>query len=450
MALTPKLVTIRGLGLTILCLVLLSPRHADACSCDAIGPPCQNAFRVDAVFLGTVRAITTYTTADPPYPRRRVVFAVERAFRGIQDATAQVTTGMGGGDCGYEFKDGERYVVYAHRIDGRLVTGICTRTRLASQAADDLAFLEHMWSPAISGHILGVVTHWNRDLASGASKSWPVPFVHVLLRGPRGTRNVQTDEHGRYDIAGVPAGDYEIDGIPPPLYSARYLHRTIEIRDARACVIADFSAPYDGRLSGVALTSDGQPAGGVQIELMSGDRLWTSSERLTTTTDRDGRFEFGELSPDRYGIGVSLRRTTEPPILYPKTLYPGTPTEIDAVTIELGVGSHVQLEPLRLPPALEARELTGVVVWPDGRPASGVSIWLTDGDVSTQVADAVSTGGDGRFNFIVHDGLRYRLRAHHTILQDGTTLRFDATEGPFVATAQLPPPKLVLNAIVGR
>jgi 5-hydroxyisourate hydrolase-like protein (transthyretin family) len=390
-------------------------------------------------------------TPDSPFPRRLVVFAIERALRGVQDATVEVTTGMGGGDCGYEFKDRERYVVYAHRSsDGRLVTGICTRTRLASQAADDLTFLGQMWSPAASGHVFGVVKHWNRDLAFGESKSWPVPFVHLMLRGPGGARDAQTDEHGRYDIAGVPTGVYEVDAIPPAVFSARNLHRTIEIRDSRACFAADFNVQYDGRLSGVALTSDGQPAAGVQVELISGDRLWTSAEQLTTKTDHDGRFEFGDLSPGRYGVGVSLRRVIEPPILYPKILYPGTPTESNATIIELGEGNHVQLEPLRLPPARESRELTGFVVWPDGRPASSVSVWLADGDTDRIVASSVRTGEDGRFRFVVHDGLSYKVRALYTLLQGGHTQRFDATDEPFVASAQLRSPRLVLAAIVGR
>jgi 5-hydroxyisourate hydrolase-like protein (transthyretin family) len=272
-----------------------------------------------------------------------------------------------------------------------------------------------------------------------------------LLRGPGSARDAQTDEHGHYDIASVPAGVYELQAIPPAVFRTRNLQRRIDIRDSRACFAADFDVQYDGRLSGVALTSDGHPAAGVQVELISGDRLWTSAERLTTKTDRDGGFEFGDLSPGRYGVGVSLRRMIEPPILYPKTLYPGTPTESYAAIIELGEGNHVQLEPLRLPLARESREFTGFVVWPDGRPASGVSVWLADGEDGDRiVAMSVRTGGDGRFRFVVHDGLGYRVRALYTSLQDGGTQRFDATEEPFVASAQLRSPRLVLAASVGR
>ena len=443
----------RGVGVVALCLVALCSRDAAACECEAAGPPCQNAFRVDAVFLGTVRAITTVaTTPESTYPRRLIVFAIDRTFRGIQDATVEVTTGVGGGDCGYVFKDGERYVVYSYRgRDGRLSTGICTRTRLASQAADDLMFLGQLSSPAVSGHVFGVVTHRKRDLAFGNATTSPVPFVHLLLRGPHGARDAQTDEQGHYDIGGIPAGVYQLQAIPPAVFSPSNLQRTIDVRDARACVAADFGVLYDGRLSGTVLTPDGQPASDVQVELVSGDRLWTSVEHVTAKTDREGRFEFGGLSPARYGLGVSLRRMIEPPILYPKILYPGTPTESYAAIIELGEGSNVQLEPLRLSPSRERRELTGLIAWPDGRPASGVSVWLADSEHADRtVAVPVRTGADGRFRFVVHDGLGYQLRAVYTVSRGAETQRFEVTGEPFVASAQLGSPSLVLAPIVRR
>jgi hypothetical protein len=439
--------------LAALWVLALCPREAVACECGTGGLPCENAFSVDAVFMGTAREVSTRQTADSPFRRQVavVVFTVERAFRGVQDAVVEVSTGIGGGDCGYAFKSGERYVVYAYRTnDGRLGTGTCTRTRLVSQAAEDLTFLGQLSSPAVSGHVFGKVTHRNRDLAFGQSKTWPVPFVHLLLRGPAAARDAQTDEHGRYDISGVPPGVYELQAIPPGVFSARDLRRRIEIRHPLACATANFDVKYDGRISGVALTSDGQPAAAVQVELVSGDALWIS-ERLTTKSDRDGRFEFGELSPGRYGIGVSLRRTIEPPILYPKTLYPGTPSETYAAILELGEGAHLQLEPLPLPPARQSRELTGTVVSPDGRPVSGASVSLTDGDIREHfVAISTRTDSGGRFRFTVHDGLSYMVRALYIVQSGAETQRFEASDSTFVASEVLPAPRLVLLPVAGR
>ncbi len=435
----------RTVSLAVLCLTALCPHEAVACECGSGGPPCENAFRFDAVFMGTAREVSTRQTADSRVPRHVVVFAVERAFKGVQDALVEVSTGMGGGDCGYLFKPGERYFVYASRTnDGRLRTGTCSRTRLASQAADDLAFFGQPSSPAVSGRVFGKVTHSNHDLAFGQTKTSPVPFVHLLLRGPAGARDAQTDDHGRYEMAGVPPGMYELQAIPPAVFSAKDLRRRVEIPDPRACATADFTVKYDGRIGGVVRTSDGQPAAAVPVELISGDALWIS-ERLTTTSDRDGRFEFGELSPGRYGIGVSLRRTIEPPILYPKTLYPGTPSESYAAIIELAEGTHLQLEPLRLPPARQNRELSGTVVWPDGRPASGASVWLTDGDIREHVVAAPSrTDSGGRFRFVVHDGLTYGVRALLIVGSGANTQRFEAGDSSFIAMETMPAPRLTL------
>ena len=52
-----------------------------------------------------------------------------------------VDTGSGGGDCGFNFAVGSTYLVFAHRqpTKGRLSTGICSRTSLASWAGESTA-----------------------------------------------------------------------------------------------------------------------------------------------------------------------------------------------------------------------------------------------------------------------------------------------------------------------
>ena len=72
-------------------------------------------------------------------------FKVERSWRGPGTHTVRVITGRGGGDCGYPFERGERYLVYGQRADdGTWRTGICTRTQPAADAAIDIAFLNAM------------------------------------------------------------------------------------------------------------------------------------------------------------------------------------------------------------------------------------------------------------------------------------------------------------------
>ena len=51
----------------------------------------------------------------------------------------EIVTGMGGGDCGYHFKDGERYVVYtirSGRDKSRLYSGACNRIKSVAEVDD--------------------------------------------------------------------------------------------------------------------------------------------------------------------------------------------------------------------------------------------------------------------------------------------------------------------------
>src|SRR5207247_1920928 len=44
---------------------------------------------------------------------RQVDFAITRVFRGNKQDQVSVLTGLGGGDCGYNFQTGQTYLVYA-------------------------------------------------------------------------------------------------------------------------------------------------------------------------------------------------------------------------------------------------------------------------------------------------------------------------------------------------
>lgn len=79
-------------------------------------------------------------------------------FKGkIKSDTVTIRTGLGDGDCGYNFQVGLKYLVYGeeepliHALmrdgsslyigKGYFRTDVCTRTRLLSEAEEDLTFL---------------------------------------------------------------------------------------------------------------------------------------------------------------------------------------------------------------------------------------------------------------------------------------------------------------------
>jgi hypothetical protein len=71
------------------------------------------------VFSGTVARITDEL-------RDRVVnFDVDTVYKGARDASIDVHTGYGGGDCGVAFVVDRRYTVFGFRDDGALNTYSC-------------------------------------------------------------------------------------------------------------------------------------------------------------------------------------------------------------------------------------------------------------------------------------------------------------------------------------
>ena len=117
-----------------------------------------------------------------------------------------------------------------------------------------------------------------------------------------------------------------------------------------------------------------------------------------------------------------------------------------AKVITIGEGTRVELDPLQLPAPLARRQLTGVVVWPDGRPVPSASISLSDGEASwRQVAVGINTDAEGRFTFTVYDGLSYIARAHYNFPDDPAHRQAQGMTGPFVVSTATAPLRVVLK-----
>lgn len=93
-----------------------------ACSCIIPGTPQEELEKSDAVFSGTVMKMEeTISGYD-------VTLQVQEAWKGVEDNLIKVHTGMGGGDCGFSFREGEDYLVYASLVNGELQVYICSLT----------------------------------------------------------------------------------------------------------------------------------------------------------------------------------------------------------------------------------------------------------------------------------------------------------------------------------
>src|SRR5262245_15366694 len=195
-----KLLSIGSLFLALLSL----SENALACVCWLTRPPCEEYWQADAVFIGTSKELSWFEYEDKlpelVIKRKQPIFhfSVDQAFRGVTGSQVEVLTGMGGGDCGYGFKIGEQYLVYAIRDaehkEKMLYTSACHRTRPVRNAGEDLEYIEGLSKASPGGLVFGAVSKYNWPTAnSGPGGSVPLEGVKITLEGPGKSVTVMTD-----------------------------------------------------------------------------------------------------------------------------------------------------------------------------------------------------------------------------------------------------------------
>lgn len=400
-------------------LVSLTPT-AKACSCMESGPPCQAYWPASAVFTGQVIQVTTFTSDQenlPGYQQKLVRFAVSQTFRGVSGMTVETITGNGGGDCGYPFEVGQSYLVYAYsdQKNNKLHASICSRTRLLSEAGEDLEYLQNLTRGQGGGTIFGSVGSF-RNVKSGYQPPRPLPNVRITVEGSRGSSDVLTDDKGEYRLAGLFPGAYKVRITPPEGLWVADGERKVEIQD-RGCAFVRFGLLPRTSLSGKVLDENGEPASKIRIDLVPSNQIGERQQKdtLSIVADDNGRFEFNAIPPGEYFLGIRLSRLALLTFPYPRTFYPSTQDLSKADAIAIREGTSLEGYDLQLTEKLRSRMIEGVVLWPDGRGVSDARICAEEVEHvegSSCNNDGLKVEEDGRFSFSGLEGLRYLVRAH--------------------------------------
>lgn len=130
-------------GVVVACITVLLPLtlfygHHDAFarSCTRPIPPQDEFERNDAVFSGKVTSVMTDQDGSI------VKFDVDRAWKGLSENNVTVVTANSEASCGYPFKEGKEYLVYARGSnENTLSASLCSRTAPAADAYDDFRVL---------------------------------------------------------------------------------------------------------------------------------------------------------------------------------------------------------------------------------------------------------------------------------------------------------------------
>jgi hypothetical protein len=438
----------------IACLLITAAavRPAEACSCVASGPACEDYWRVSAVFVGRVVSISRDAGKLPARaPARRVRFDVSEAFSGVSKGTVEVTTGAGGGDCGFPFKEGVEYLVYANGAaeTGGLTAGICWRTRELARAGEDLEYARRVAAGApVQGRISGSVMLETRSLGRAPARA-PRPLEGVgvrLLRDGQSTR-VVTGIDGRFSAEGLTAGRYDaLLELPDGVYAEGW-PRTIELRDARSCAELHVAAFPDGRVSGRVIDAAGRAVPGLTIELTvpAGLDAAPGPERIRDLTDSDGRYELAHVPAGRFVVGINTQpaQSGEPE---PRLFHPGVAVLNAATRVSLRAGERITLRDFQLPRELTYVALSGVVLDAGGSPAANARVYLKGpAEADYILSEPAITDSSGRFVLAAVPGRSYKIFAERP-RGEGPGAATDSSElVAFTADAAATPFRLLLR-----
>ena len=434
-----------------------SARDARACSCGVSPPPCEVFAKASAVFVGKVidaaqqQVATREDGTKEVFDVGAIRFQVMEAFAGVKGREVTIHSGTGGGDCGYWFKRGEVYLVYAFGELSHLGTTICSRTNPIAEASEDMAFLHNLPASGTGGTLHGRVERFAGDLEHGPSTLvGPMVGLKVIVEGESRRFEVVTDKTGEYQKAGLPPGNYDVRlELPDHLgviaqydtvdrFGSYSGHDKLKVAD-RGCVRNDFSVWLDGRIGGRVTDAQGKPVKEAQIDLMvvgDADKAWSA------WSDADGRYEFRRVQPGHYLLGINLSWVPKPESPYPRTYYPDTSEAAQAKVIAVGEGTRLNSYDIVLPAQFKERTLEGVVVWPDGRTAIGALVLYELADhPGKSLPQNVRTDANGRFSLKLFEGQKYLVYAR-TQTDQHEDMHAEALD--IIPTASAEPVKFVL------
>ena len=128
---------------------VLSPQCASACSCAIESNPKERAKEAmsdsEAVFSGEVAEVKegppTKMMGMSGVRTSRVTLRASEVWKGPQRETLEVSTPRDGMTCGYPFKEGQEYLVYAYTGKQGLEVDLCNGTQRLTEAEADLEVL---------------------------------------------------------------------------------------------------------------------------------------------------------------------------------------------------------------------------------------------------------------------------------------------------------------------
>jgi len=387
-------------------LLIALVHSADACSC--FSAPVTAGYRsADIIVVGRLRQrLDEY---GPLSYRAYYSFSVSRTIKGTHLDTVVIETGIGGGDCGYHFREDVEYLIYASRRKGEYVTSICSRTAPLAAANVDVLFFSRL--PAIL-RVSSVIGHI--EYRRSSEETSMLKRKRITLQNERQSYSTQTDDSGIYLFYDITPGEYTIVlDVADSLYASP---DEMSIRvDSLECKEYSLTLEPNTKIKGRLIYPSRAPAHDLRISLTPADSLSMTHSFgyfRSAMTDSSGEFVFeGGIPLGKYFLAINPNgATVERP--HPTIFYPGVSSMATAVPIIVDTPERTVDVSFTIPERKE-RILTvqGQCLFKDNVPADSVTILMWIQRTYNEEPMNITTGPDGSFSFsaVEHQRLRISL-----------------------------------------
>lgn len=354
--------------LLILAASLFLVDKAAACTC--LGPrqadgfhPCMTYWNADAVFTGQVVGVSfAQMDADGKparFSQKVFHFSVDKAFRGVEGRTVEVHTSPSEASCGYNFIQGQRYFVYAHRDrNGNLTHHLCGSTVPLDAAARDVAYAEEAMGGVKGAWIVGAVIKHQRGAFVDYGIRSPLAGIEVVLEQMDPLRkwlgSSVTNSDGVYEFRGLGVGNYHVRAmlsVGPLEWSGpgKPKDHAVSILKGTRCESESFILTTSGSVRGRVVTPEGAPPSPQSLALIpvdeNGNELSSALSVSVSSLAESGSYYFHEVVPGRYLLVVKPGKSDP---VYPLMYYPGVMSRDAATVIVVLNGREMSLSDLML------------------------------------------------------------------------------------------------------
>jgi hypothetical protein len=398
---------------TLIAAALLLSAKLSATSC-FMPPPCSLLQTKHVLLVGTV-----ISEGVENFRIRMAQFRVDNLFKGLPLNTAEVSVAVHGDWA----RKGKTYLLELDERDGVLIPSTCA-----------------IHGPVDSEEIRPVVDYlnaWREGKALTTSlRVITSEGARVVVHGPHGRIEDLAGSDGGVTFHDIAPGKYRIETIKDHhVVDEAAAHHTVEVVSG-SCPTAFIRMRATASLSGRAVDPNGRPLSNLSLQLAEAGQPVSNN----ATTDDEGFFQFGNLIPGSYYLGINISdqiRSSPLPQLY----YPGVRSKDIAIPIDIAPGETKTDLILTVPDFGPVREITLCVADKSGRRLPDISIDDVDtydeigrtdygglGDLRTEATGCLKTKAFSKVNYRV-----FAAGAVDGHLWNSQTVHIPAGREPFTA-----------------